>query len=662
MAGPGAFTKYLFRPVKQAVDAYRIERNKYVERFVKLLDGIDLPVGKIADPDLDYTFGNGNGGIGRAELLGALMHTGNEGNYRKLLLGRGWGELDADGNLDDSKWRSFIARMIAEGKLTKADYDFVQSIWDLLEEIKPLAQRAHFDMYGYYFKEVEATEVVTPFGTYRGGYVPAATDKFMVQDARLNEDLDALDGDWRNSLPSTGAGFTKGRVEYNEALSLDLRLIATHTDAVLRFSMIQPAVKDANKLLTDRDFAALLARFDPTAYQMLLKPWLMRAARQQATEPGRWKVADKFWGGVRSRAGVATMFANLRNALQQVTGWFPSLLKVKRRYLQSALMTYLGSPKQTAEAVARLSPFMADRMRNQMFELQGTMNELLLNPSKYEKLQQWSSKHGYFLQQAFQNMVDVTTWQGAYNQALAEGETQAEAVARGDAAVRLTQGSLSPEDLSMFEVGTPFYRTFVQFTGYFNMLANLNLGEFQKTVRDMGWRSGKGRLLYIYVMGMLLPAIVSDAIVRSLGGGWDAEDEDGYMDVFMDWFFGSQVRMGAALLPFGSTAYTAITTAFNDKPYDDRITTSPSIAALESATIGTSKAIIAVTDEDKDVTGRNVRDVLTLITLLTGVPVSALGRPAGYLVDVERGEIEPESGYDMIRGMITGTATPESKR
>lgn len=662
MAGPGAFTKYLFRPVKQAVDAYRIERNKYVERFVKLLDGIDLPVGKIAAPELDYTFGNGNGGIGRAELLGALMHTGNEGNYRKLLLGRGWGELDADGNLDDSRWRSFVARMIAEGKLTKADYDFVQSIWDLLEEIKPLAQRAHFDMYGYYFKEVEATEVVTPFGTYRGGYVPAATDKFMVQDARVNASMDELEGDWRNSLPSTGAGFTKGRVDYNEALSLDLRLIATHTDAVLRFSMIQPSVKDALKILRDRDLKALLERFDPAVMENMLLPWLNRAARQQATEPGRWKLADKFWGGVRSRAGVATMFANLRNALQQVTGWFPSLLKVKRRYLQSALMTYLGSPKQTAEAVARLSPFMADRIRNQMFELQGTMNELLLNPSKYEKLQQWSSKHGYFLQQAFQNMVDITTWQGAYNQALAEGETQAEAVARADAAVRLTQGSLSPEDKSMFEVGTPFYNTFVQFTGYFNMLANLNLGEFQKTVRDMGWRSGKGRLLYIYVMGMMLPAIVSDAIVRSLGGGWDDEDEDGYLWVFMDWFFGSQVRMGAALLPFGSTAYTAITTAFNDKPYDDRITTSPSIAALESATIGTSKAIIAVTDEDKDVTGRNVRDVLTLITLLTGVPVSALGRPAGYLVDVERGEIEPESGYDMIRGMITGTATPESKR
>jgi hypothetical protein len=83
---------------------------------------------------------------------------------------------------------------------------------------------------------------------------------------------------------------------------------------------------------------------------------------------------------------------------------------------------------------------------------------------------------------------------------------------------------------------------------------------------------------------------------------------------------------------------------------------------LEASTVGTSKAVVAIFDEDKDITGRNVRDVLTMLTTFTGVPVSALGRPAGYLVDVERGEIEPESGYDMIRGMITGTATPESKR
>ena len=29
-------------------------------------------------------------GRGKAELLGAMLHTGNKSNLRKLLLGRGW--------------------------------------------------------------------------------------------------------------------------------------------------------------------------------------------------------------------------------------------------------------------------------------------------------------------------------------------------------------------------------------------------------------------------------------------------------------------------------------------------------------------------------------------------------------------------------------------
>ena len=164
------------------------------------------------------------------------------------------------------------------------------------------------------------------------------------------------------------------------------------------------------------------------------------------------------------------------------------------------------------------------------------------------------------------------------------------------------------------------------------------------------------------MMGFMLPAVVADAIVRTLGGGWEDEDEDGYLDVFMDWFFGSQIRQGVAFVPFGTSAYTLATTAFDDKPYNDRMTTSPSVVALEASTVGVGKAAIALVDEETDVTGKNVRDVLTFLSMATGIPFSVLGRPAGYLVDVQRGEVEPTSTYDMIRGTITGTATPESKR
>jgi hypothetical protein len=268
------------------------------------------------------------------------------------------------------------------------------------------------------------------------------------------------------------------------------------------------------------------------------------------------------------------------------------------------------------------------------------------------------------MQTAMQNPVNIVTWMGAYDQSIAEsGLTTSDAkahkaaVADADAAVRLTQGSRDPEDISAVEVGTPFYQTFTQFTGYFNMMANLNVTEYVKALRDGGFRGNKGQLVYIYLLGMALPAIVSDAIVRTFGNGWDDEDEDGYIDTFMDWIFGSQARFILGMVPFGSSAYTALFSGFNDKTYDDRITSSPSIAAIESSTIGVAKTIINVADPDKDVTGKNVRDVLTLISLSTGIPVTALGRPIGYLVDVAGEKVEAKTVWQVIKGMTTGSGT-----
>ena len=666
--GPGPFTNYIWRPLRAALDQYRVDRNRYVKDYVDMISKLDLPVQKINAPELNYTFGNENGGIGKAEILGALMHIGNDSNMKKLLAGRGWGQINEDGSVDTSRWNTFMNRMIDEGVLTKADFDFVQSVWDLNEELKPMAQEAHREIFGYYFKEVEARPVVTPFGTYRGGYVPAKTDPFIVRDAQRQAKMEQLESDFRQSMPSTGAGFTKARVEYNKPLSLDIRVMAKHIDDVIRFARVQPTIRDTLKILRKRDFADTITRIDPTVIEDMLIPWLNRSARQITSEVGMNRSVDNFWRAVRNRTGIGIMFANITNALQQVTGFFPALLKVEGKYMKSALADYMKSPTAQAEFVAELSPFMADRMSNQMVEVQDMMNDLLINPTKFDKIQKWSNKHGYFLQQAFQNFVDVVTWVGSYNQTVAElgvdvGEEAAskEAIKRADAAVRMTQSSLQPEDLSAFEVGSPFYKTLIQFSGYFNMIANLNANEYIKIFRDLGWRGNKGKLFMTYLLGFGLPMLAADAIVRSLGGGWDDDDDDGYMDVFMSWFFGSQLRGAVALVPFG-TAATVPFNAFNNKPYDDRMTTSPSVSTLEGATVGVVKAGINIANPDKEVTGKNVRDILTMISLATGIPVTVLGRPIGYAIDVERGKIKPTSDVDYIRGLATGKASESSRQ
>jgi hypothetical protein len=205
------------------------------------------------------------------------------------LLGRGWARELGDGTIDTTRWDAFRLRMISEGVITKADMDFIQAVWDLNEELKPQAQRAHHDLFGYYFKEVQPTPVTTPWGVYRGGYVPAKVDPDMVRDAQVHQKMEDMEADFRNSMPSTGMGFTKGRVEYNKPLSLDVRLIAKHIDDVIRFAHVQPVVKDVVRILRQRELADNLTRIDPTAIEGMLLPWLNRAARQITMEAGKHK-------------------------------------------------------------------------------------------------------------------------------------------------------------------------------------------------------------------------------------------------------------------------------------------------------------------------------------------------------------------------------------
>ena len=71
------------------------ERAQTLKRYRDLLKAIEptLKPGRIAAPELGYTFGFSKGDAGKAELLHAILHTGNESNKRKLLLGHGWADL-----------------------------------------------------------------------------------------------------------------------------------------------------------------------------------------------------------------------------------------------------------------------------------------------------------------------------------------------------------------------------------------------------------------------------------------------------------------------------------------------------------------------------------------------------------------------------------------
>jgi DNA-directed RNA polymerase subunit K/omega len=655
----GAFTRFIWRPVSEAADRYRTDRNTYILRFRELFRAIEPTMGggKINAPEINYTFKN------KSELLHAILHTGNGSNYRKLLLGRGWGTEDQDGNLIDNAWQNLINRLSQEGVLNKTDFDFAQSVWDLLEEIKPLAQATHKKVFGSYFAEITAEAVQTPFGTYKGGYVPAVYDTYNVQDAALRAQQEAVEANDSTMFPSPASGFTKSRVEYNRELALDLMIMSSHIDKVLKFAHLASPVRDVLKILRNKSFSAMLESVDPTAQSDMLLPWLTRAARQITEEPTKGQggpMVDGFFRAIRQRSGMGLMFANVVNVAQQVTGFSVAALTVKPKYLASGMIRYIRNPIDLTRTIRQASPMMADRGDNQLASMYGEIDKIIDKNDKYGQARDWFGRHTYFMQQGVQNVMDVIVWAGAYDQALAGGSTETEAARQGDAAVRQTQGSTFAEDVSRIETGPAVLRSFVHMYGYFNMWGNLLSTEMRTAVSELGLRKGAGRLMFVYVAGFAIPALLAQLIADGLRGQLpEDEDDDGWLDEWMSWFFGTQAKTTLAFAPIVGQAGTAAIGAFTDVPYDDRVGGSPAISAIEAA-VRTPASVYEAVAEDGD-KSRAVKDVLTLMTTLTGLPFQAISRPVGYAVDVAEGDITPTSVEDYVRGLVTGSASQASR-
>jgi hypothetical protein len=657
----GPFTKYLLRPVLAAVYEYRAEKTRRIKQLVDILEPrkAELLGKPIHSDELNYTFQN------KGALLHALLHSGNDSNFRKLLLGgRGkgfaWGEIDKKtGALDTSKWDRMINRMVRDGTLTKADYDTAQAIWDLLEELKGPAQIAHRKMKGFYFQEVETPGIQTPFGKYRGGYVPAVTDRTLNPEAGARVDANAM-GEMANAgiLPSVARGFTKSRVEYNQPLELNVSKLTGHMDTVLKFTHLGPVIRDVTRLAINREFRQEMFGIDPHAIDEVLVPWLQRVARQTVeipptSEGGR--TAATFFKGLQKRTGIQAMAGNLLNAAQQITGISVAMVRVKPHRVLRGLVSSTFAPRHSSQMIMQKSAFMKDRMDSTSMELMTTINDLLEQKSALRKVRDKTDKHGYFAQIYAQNLVDRAVWLGAYEQGIAAGKTEDEAVLEADSVVRTTQGSFAPEDVSRVEVQNAFIRPFLQFYSYFNAQYNLLRTEFDATVTELGWVGGSPRLFYIYLVGAMIPAVLAEAMTQAARGELGDDDDDGLIDDIGELFLLSQLRYFAAMVPGVGPLVNLGIHLGNDKPYDDRLSTAPVFGQAER--IVTSGFKLATGSEST--AGRAVADALMILGMLTGLPLGQAGKPAGYVADVLTGEQQGETVGDWIRGTLSGREAPK---
>jgi len=649
----GIFSTTTSRPVQDAVSSYGLELQRQMKDYAdifKVLQG-QTPKGTfrkaIAAPELTDEKGRTFKFDNKWQLLHAILHTGNSSNKTKLIKGYGWGEIREDGTVNTSKWDAFISRMENEEILTKQDYEFAQSIWDLMEQSKPLAQKAHKAQFGYYFKEITAEPVITRYGTFKGGYVPAIIDPTKTPDVGDKMEISDImnNSSIAFSYPSPAKGFTYKRAEgYARPLQLDIRLLGSHIDKVLRFAYLAKPVSDIAKLYMKGTLRNEMDSINPGLIKNMIVPWLKRTANQVTQERGFDPTLDRIATTIRKRSGMAIMTLNFSNALQQLTGLSVAASQVNAGKLAASSASFGMNPNAFADAVNEKSDFMRLRAENQAFGLRADIDKMVLDQSTWDSVKKFGENHAYVLQRMMQNTVDKIVWQAAFDEAIENEKNEKSAVAHADSIVRQTQGSFEAQDLSKVTALSPFIKIFTQFLPYFNMLYNLNVKEARNIVRESGYK-GSPQLFYLYMTTLAIPAIISSAIVMSMADAWDDDDEDMWMKLLVT----SQVSTYANAIPLLGSYVNYGINLTDDKYYNDKFSVAPTFDMLANSI----KAITDLTDDEPNAKAL-IRNGLQGIQLMTGQPVGFLGKPLGYLADVSSGKEDPSGPIDYTRGFITG--------
>lgn len=661
MSGP--FRKYIWAPIKEATTAYRIDRTSHMKELAQIFKDLNgrLSSEKIHSPELGYSFK-------KAEILGALLHSGNESNLQKLLLGRtdkngrAWGDVKPDGTIDRTRFDQFMDRMRKEKVLTKADYDFAQKVWDLFDKMKAGAQKAHKEMYGYHFDEITAKKFANEFGEYNGGYVPAKIDHFLSEDHDIRqqrEQFEKNNNSWQ--FPTTGRGFTKSRVEnYHGPLSLDLNMLASHIDSVMRFTHIEPRVKEVARVVNNKEFRSALSDINSTAGKDLLVPWLQRSAQQQTSVPAKSEIGrglDTAVKYIRRNQAMQTLVGNFANFLHNGTSAILANTKVGAAHLIGGLHSYVFDHKNTVDAVTEKSDYMRSLKEAHVNDAADAIKKIIADPNAYQSATAKIQEKGYFLQKIMQDAVTTSVWKGAYEQAIRRGAEEQAAVKEADSVVSQTQHVGGAEDMAKYEVGTEFEKMFTQFTGFFNKVLNVNVGSATAISRELGLKKGAAPLAHLYLSGFLVMAASAQLILDKLYG-WkpDPEDDDSgpaaQKAYLLHLFFGSQKNMALAMVPYVGPIINSALSHFGPGHGDD-IRFSPAASTAKAAADLPGEVYKTLTGE-MELKKKTVKDALGLLGVMTGLPFGALARPIGYRMDVESGKANPSGPIDYTRGLLTG--------
>jgi hypothetical protein len=226
------------------------------------------------------------------------------------------------------------------------------------------------------------------------------------------------------------------------------------------------------------------------------------------------------WGTMahhlRTGTTIIGMGWNIMTALVQPIGITQSIERVGAKWIGLGLKTFVANPFQATANVQQASEF----MHNRALTMNRELNEVL-NTVRNEKLSKVEGSY-FWLIQKFQQLVDVPTWLGAYEKAIAEGNDDVRARSLADQAVIDSQGGGQIKDLAGMQKGNEYKKLFTNFYSFFNVLHNRMAENHRAT--DYRDPLSVGKAATNYLLLFVLPTVWMMALKEAMRG--DGEDDD----------------------------------------------------------------------------------------------------------------------------------------
>ena len=568
--------------------------------------------------------------LNKANILAVALNQGNEYNRGALMEGNGWDQGQVDAILK---------------KLDKRDWETVQDIWDLIDSLWPEVSKLERAMTGIVPPKVENKPIITPHGTFKGGYYPIIFDSRRdFRQSQLEEAQNVREmfgGNFARAM--TKKGHTVARKGTGgKPISLELSGFGEHISAVVHDFTHRRAIVDVSKLAQRPKVREAIESAVGREYFKQINPWLSNIAGDRIREPSTR--LDSVLNTLRKNATIANMGWKLTTIIVQPLGYTVSVKELGTKYALEGLKVF-RNPIRNYDFMVERSAFMRDRMQNFDRDVRDSLKKLNVTGKQGPLSVVDSYTRGltdtFLAGIGYADMaVSLPTWMGAYSKAMdglvpntVKGNELA-AIDYADRTVRTSQGGGSAKDLAFIQ-SRERLKLFTMFYSYFSVLVN----QYQSITHDYIRNKDVPKLFWALMWTWIIPVVLDEMV---LGRPPEDEDDDEAM---------KRYAKKIALYPAQSiVGLRDVVSVFDGYGY------SMSPVADSIDTLGrTAHNMTMIAAGEKDFEKRDLRSLFLAGGYMTGLPARQLWSTGDAVMSYANGDWAPEDPFEAVwGGLVTG--------